>query len=255
MKLPRVSGRSVLVTCIITILMVGLLTTLWISADYEPMPSAFTALLSDEEVIIHTEHDYVSFLPAKDNLHLDQKIGMLFYPGGKVDPLAYAPLIKGIAQQGVPSFIVRMPFQLAIFGGDRGRIVLDAHPEIDQWVIVGHSLGGVMACSFAQKNLDVIAGIALLAAYPAGGVDLSESGLHVVSLVGTLDSVIAINKIDETRGQLPANTRFIILEEGNHAQFGDYGDQRGDTPARMPRTVQQDLTVKAIVELFREIKL
>ncbi|MBP9041384.1 MAG: alpha/beta hydrolase, partial [Anaerolineaceae bacterium] len=50
--------------------------------------------------------------------------------------------------------------------------------------------------------------------------------------------------IDQSEILLPASTRFVVIEGGNHAQFGYYGDQKGDNPAIITRATQQ----KAILE-------
>lgn len=253
MKEHLLSGKRILIYLIICLLIMALAALFWISADYEPMPAAFAALLSDDEVIIQDQEKFVTFIPVQDTLIMDESVGVIFYPGGKVDPIAYAPLMKSIARKGVPCFIVKMPLQIAVLGVKRGHLVIDDYPEIRQWVIAGHSLGGVMACTFALDNLDTIAGIALLAAYPTDKVDLSRSGLTVTSIVGSLDTVISEGRILETRGLLPADARVIRLEGGNHAQFGDYGDQKGDTPATMPRTIQQDMTTEAVLDIITDI--
>ena len=40
----------------------------------------------------------------------------------------------------------------------------------------------------------------------------------------------------------------VIIEGGNHAQFGNYGPQKGDTPAAVSDTEQQAITVSAITD-------
>ena len=51
------------------------------------------------------------FTPAEN----PQSTGFIFYPGGKVDAEAYAQLAHGLADGGVLSVIVKMPFDLAVF--------------------------------------------------------------------------------------------------------------------------------------------
>jgi hypothetical protein len=42
----------------------------------------------------------------------------------------------------------------------------------------------------------------------------------------------------------------VIIPGGNHAQFGDYGEQRGDPPATIGRGEQQDIAVGAILDFL-----
>ena len=89
--------------------------------------------------------------------------GFIFYPGGLVDPAAYAPLMKQLSDQGILSVIVPMPLDLAIFGVNKANDVIAAYPEIKHWVIGGHSLGGSMAAQYAKDNASKLAGIAFMA--------------------------------------------------------------------------------------------
>jgi hypothetical protein len=200
----------------------------------EPMPEALRSMQSDAKVTITTD-PWLVFQPAEQT----PTTGLILYPGGRVDPRAYAPLAHAIASQGYLVAIVPMPLNLAVFGSGRAASVIQAYPEIENWVIGGHSLGGSMAASYADKHRDQIAGLLLLASYPASSNDLSDSNQKVTSIYGTLDGLATKDKIDASRELLPADTTWIPIEGGNHAQFGWYGDQSGDNPATMSRLEQQ----------------
>jgi hypothetical protein len=199
-----------------------------------PMPEALAAMQSDAQVTITTD-PWIVFQPTGQN----PTTGLILYPGGRVDPRAYAPLAHAIASQGYLVVIVPMPLNLAVFGSGRAASVIQAYPEIEHWVIGGHSLGGSMAASYADKHRDKIAGLLLLASYPASSNDLSDSNQKVTSIYGTLDGLATKDKIDASRELLPADTTWIPIEGGNHGQFGWYGDQSGDNPATMSRLEQQ----------------
>ncbi|NTU61833.1 MAG: alpha/beta hydrolase [Chloroflexi bacterium] len=179
--------------------------------------------------------------------------GFIFYPGGLVDPAAYAPLMKSLADQGIMSVIVPMPLDLAVFGVNRANDVLAAYPEIDHWIIGGHSLGGSMAAQYVKDNPTNVEGLAFLAAYPAANVDLSQLPIDVASLYGTLDGV-AGDVFDESLSRLPAGTPLVVIEGGNHAQYGNYGPQAGDGVATISREEQQQQTATAIGELANALK-
>jgi pimeloyl-ACP methyl ester carboxylesterase len=167
------------------------------------------------------------------------RVGFVFYPGGKVAPLAYAPLLSALADDGNLVLMPRMPFDLAIFGVGKASALMKAHPEIECWAIGGHSLGGVAAAMFAKGKNTGLAGIVFIASFPDSGSDLSASGLAGLCLSGSLDGLSTPAKIEAAKPLFPANTAFRVIEGGNHAQFAWYGPQKGDNAATITRENQQ----------------
>jgi hypothetical protein len=214
----------------------------------EPMPEALAAMQSDSQVIVTTD-PWITFQPADQTA----TTGLIIYPGGRVDPRAYAPLAHAIASQGYLVAIVPMPLNLAVFGLSRAASVIEAYPDIQYWVIGGHSLGGSMAALYADKHRDQINGLSLWASYPATSNDLSDSNLKVSSIYGTQDGLATKDKIDASRGLLPPDTTWVSIEGGNHAQFGWYGDQSGDNPATISRQEQQDQIQQAVLDLLQAV--
>jgi dienelactone hydrolase len=157
-------------------------------------------------------------------------VGLIVYPGARVVPEAYVPVAEQLLSADVSVFVVRMPLNFAIFDADAADAVIDSHPEITHWVIAGHSLGGAMAARFAAQD-DRVEGLVLWAAYPESSLDLSESDLAVASISASEDGLATPDEIEESRSRLPADAVFTVIGGGNHAQFGDYGEQRGDNPA------------------------
>lgn len=180
-------------------------------------------------------------------------LGLVFYPGGLVHPAAYAPLMQRLSDGGVLAVIVPMPLDLAIFGIGRADEVIAAYPWIDSWAVGGHSLGGAMAAEYAKRNPDAVAGIVFLAAYPADSTDLSSLALRAVSTYGSADGVSA-DVFEASLQRLPDGTDLIMIDGGNHAQFGHYGPQKGDGLATISRVEQQKQTAEIILELFNKIR-
>lgn len=187
------------------------------------------------------------FEPADDPI-----AGFIFYPGGLVDPAAYAPLMQRLADEGILAVVVPMPLDLAVFDSRAAGDVIEAYPTIDRWVLGGHSLGGAMAAEFASANPGSIDGLVFLASYPAESTDLSDLAIPALSIYGTEDGV-AGDVFADSLGRLPADTELVVLDGGNHAQFGDYGPQQGDGEATMSREEQQQRTAGAIVGLAETI--
>lgn len=215
--------------------------------SYPPDDAALAALESSATVEV-TEGEWISFLPADPAPGL----GFVFYPGGKVEPEAYAPPVRRVAEAGIPAFILSVPLDLAIFGVERGQDVLDAHPEIDRWVVGGHSLGGVAAAAFAHDH-EEIAGLALWASYPQDKDDLSGWGGAAASVYGSQDCVAEPDEVLATAPLLPPDTRWVEIEGGNHAQFGSYGPQDGDCDASIPPDEQHAEAAEAVLGVFEAL--
>lgn len=169
--------------------------------------------------------------------------GLILYPGAKVDPHAYVPLAEKIAERGYICVIAKMPFNLAFFGIDAASGIIDNYPQTDSWWIAGHSLGGVAAAQYAANHADALEGIALLASYPAS--DLSETSLRALSVYGSQDLVLNRESLAENATKLPANTKTVAIEGGNHAGFGAYGPQKGDGEAAISADEQQEAFANA----------
>lgn len=172
---------------------------------------------------------------------------VIFYPGAKVEELAYAELLKGVAAGGADCFLVHMPFNLAIFGTNKASDVPAAY-DYKRWYLAGHSLGGAMAAEYSAKNSDKLDGLILLAAYSAK--DLSELDLKTLSIYGSEDKVVKMKKIEDGRGLMPEGYKEFVIEGGNHAGFGDYGKQRGDGEAAISSENQRKITANKILEFI-----
>lgn len=120
----------------------------------EPMPEALAALQSTDEVKVTTD-EWLVFTPKQAT----PTTGFIFYPGGLVEPRAYAPPAHAIAAEGYQVVIVPMPLNLAVFGSGKATDVIEAFPEIEHWVIGGHSLGGTMASQYAEQNPGNVSGL------------------------------------------------------------------------------------------------
>lgn len=174
--------------------------------------------------------------------------GFIFYPGGKVDHLAYAPLMERLSDAGVLCVVVEMPCRLAVLDVNAAEEIRAQYPEIDTWYIGGHSLGGSMAASHLADNTADYAGLVLLASYSTA--DLSGSSLRVLSLYGSEDGVLNLEKYEENIENLPTSLTEGVIEGGCHAYFGMYGAQEGDGTPRITAGEQISVSADAILALM-----
>lgn len=179
---------------------------------------------------------------AQDNLTIlspsyPTDTAIIFYPGAKVEAEAYLPLLDQIRQTGVTCILVHMPFHMAIFDADAAEDVISEFSDIEHWYISGHSMGGAMASKFAADHPDQVDGLILMGAYIYG--DYPDE--NTLTIYGSLNQSVE-DHIDYTEN-------IVEIEGGNHAQFGNYGIQKGDPPGEISAKEQQTQTVAAI-ELF-----
>jgi hypothetical protein len=230
----------------ITIIIIGVLGMLvWSkTGTYPARMVALSALDSTDRVTI-TQDKWIVFEPEDET-----DTGLIFYPGGLVEPTAYAPILHQIAEEGVLVIITPMPLNLAILNTGAANAVIDAYPNISTWILAGHSLGGASAAIFAENNPERINAIALWDSYPPDSADLSDNTISVVSIFGTTNDFPNTENFDDKKHLLPADTIFIGIEGANHAQFGDYGPQKGDVVASMSLAEQHELVTEIMLDFI-----
>ncbi len=210
---------------------------------YEADATALEAMESSETVEVVDKTDHIAFIPEDMG-----DIGIIFYPGGNVKAEAYAPLMHEIAKQGYLCAIVRVPLNLAVLDADAADCVYEEYKSIADWYVAGHSLGGAMGATYALENAKKLNGLILLASYSTE--DLTDSKLEVLSIYGSSDEVLNRRNYEKYQSNLPKDAVEVVISGGNHAYFGNYGEQRGDGSPQCPAEEQQELTVEAICELL-----
>ncbi|MFA9398167.1 MAG: alpha/beta hydrolase [Clostridiaceae bacterium] len=247
MKKMKIKHKILLAfSLLLVVIIIGFL--IYVNDVYKPSDDAMLAFNSN--TIITTENDdYISFIP-KGNI---KDTAYIFYPGGKVDPLSYSTYAKKISEYGYPVYIAKMTFNLAIFSPNKADSIIEDNPEINHFVIGGHSLGGVMACSYICNNPDKLNGLILLASYPQSKNDLTDYDIEVLSLRGSNDGFVSDAKIEESKIYLPIDSIFYEIKGGNHSQFGDYGFQKGDNKATIDKSTQLNETVEQSIIILDDI--
>lgn len=192
--------------------------------------------------------DNVSVIKTSNGLFLDgdgNDTALIFYPGGKVEYTSYLPLLTQIASRGVDCYLVEMPFNIAFLGTNSADDIM-ANSSYSHYYISGHSLGGVSASSYVNDT-NRTDGLILLAAYPT-----QEIEKPVLSLYGSEDGVLNIEKYGEAKPLIKGNFTEIIIDGANHAQWGNYGNQSGDNPSKITSEEQQKQGVDEIIKFIHE---
>lgn len=231
----RILKRVLWGLAIVLVLAVGG-TLAWTQIGVMPAEPGPLASVRENPAITVTDADQGIVLAPADG---ESEIGLVFIPGAKVDPWAYAAILQGLAEDGVTVVITRPWLNLAFFDPRGLDAFTSAAPDIDVWAVGGHSLGGVRACQLAT-DADALV---LFASYCAN--DLSESGLPVLSLSGSEDGLSTPEKIADARHLLPADAEMVEIPGASHASFGDYGPQAGDgTPTISSDDMHAEVTTQ-----------
>ena len=220
--LKRISiGFIILIGLVIGAFMV------WAQFDYDPSKEAKAYV--EQQV----GQDYQFGDPESD-------VGFVFYQGAKVDPGAYSYIGSQLAKNGHFVVIPKLPFNIALLDANAALPIIDANPKIKRWYVMGHSLGGSAASTVLEEN-SKIKGIIFLASYPIDAIDTPS-----LTVYGGRDGVLPVTDIEASKKNLRSDAMFHFIKEGNHANFGMYGAQKGDNTSPLTPKAQQDETIEAI---------
>lgn len=222
-----------------------------------PMTEALDALASDADVTvtpddcsddpcmegIYNDKGWLTFTPAD----VTPTIGLIFWPGGNVDARSYAVVTRAIADAGVLVALPVLPPSTA----DQAQAIFDANTGISTWYLGGHSMGGAVTAQLANTHPEMISGgLVLFAAPGSSSADISDQDLDVLLVTATLDGLATPTKVNDGKVYLPASAIYEVIDGGNHAQFGHYGDQENDYAATITREAQQTQAVTATLSFL-----
>ncbi len=237
--------RRILLGILVILLIVGIGFVGWATIGAQEATERAVAVLQENDV--EREDGQLVFRPNSPTSK-----GLIYYPGGLVDPEAYAGTAQGLADAGYLVVIPKMPLNLAFTGINRADDIQTAFPEIESWVIGGHSLGGAMAAEYAKNNVDSVDGLIMYASYPANYEDFVDFPIPILSIVGSADpgspnQVAFYDAISDS-------AELVIIEGGNHLQYADYSFQKDDGIATISAGEQQSQIIAATIQFFDELK-
>lgn len=230
----KMKRRYIILLTIAAILIAGILGFLsWTAFYYHADDTALSYATNDSTL---KNEGNLTILPETDST-----TAVIFYPGAKVEAVAYLPILEQIREEAhVTCILVHMPLNLAFFNGNAADQIMEDFPSIKTWYISGHSLGGAMASSYAASHSDKVKGLILMGAYIYGDYPAAKT----LTIYGSLNTQVE-EKINYTEN-------VIRIEGGNHAQFGNYGRQKGDTDALISAAEQQRIAVEAVAAFLKQ---
>jgi pimeloyl-ACP methyl ester carboxylesterase len=237
------------------VLAVGLLA--W-ARPLPATPTAVAAMRSSDDIRVSdriTWYEMSSVAPDADGQVVKPTVGLVFVPGARVDARAYARVLRPLAAAGYLVTVLKEPFGVAFLDQNHAGTVIRAHPDVTTWVVAGHSLGGVVAASYADSHAVVgsakVAGLVLYASYPASR--LQRTDLAVTSISGERDGLSTPAKVTASKDDVPAASRFVVVPGAVHSYFGDYGVQPGDGTPTSDRVGAQTQITKATAEVLAAV--
>lgn len=244
LKTMKKKSKKILVCIGVLVSVIVLVCGVYVSDYYHADETAIEMFEVEHSVeMITDKQGNLIFAPE------DAKVGFVFYPGGKVEHHAYIPLMENLASEGILCVLMEMPFRLAVLDVNTADGVQEQYSQIENWYIGGHSLGGSMAASYLSKHVEAYNGLILFGAYSTA--NLKKSNLQILSIYGSKDGVMNREKYLDNKSNLPKDFKEIVIEGGNHAYFGMYGEQKGDGTATITNQEQLEIATNAIVEMVK----
>lgn len=234
----------------------GLGATAWIIWNAQAHGVPASALASSASVEVGAGDGATLFVPARA---APEKAAFVFLPGGAIDPRAYVPFVRAIAEAGYPAALVRLPFRVAPTEGTREELwrrIEAAHRALGAarpLVLAGHSRGAALSARFTGRHPGAVDALALVATTHPRDEDLSRLTIPVLKILGARDCVAPADDARANAGNLPAHTEWVEIAGANHAQFGHYGSQFNDCRATIARDAQQSAARDAIVAMLAKL--
>lgn len=189
----------------------------WVTYARPPLQEAVMALESDSVVTVSAQ-SWLTFSPAFSQTD----VGLIFYPGGRINPQGYSSLLRPIAEKGILVVVPEMPLNMAAFNPNVADKIMSENPQIRQWFIAGHSVGGTMAAQYAINNPEHIEGVIVWASYPAKSDKLKETTIPILTIFGSEDPRVNDESLQIREEIYPDHAEFIRINGGDHHQFGAY---------------------------------
>lgn len=235
------------------------------------------SFVKSSEVSISEDSNLITISPKNP----DNKFGVIFLQGGKVDTNAYVNIMTKLSYKfNSKVYIPKLLFNIAFLSPNAPDNIINSHPEIENWVLIGHSLGGVVMGNFYDNTVNTpiirsiqcikapclqkctnskkISNIVFWGSYANANLTdnfsncLSNSNT-IVNIKGDIDGELDMNSFNLSVKNVPNDfSKFITITGLNHSTFGDYGLQSGDHQiSRSKDELQQEIIDDTFQEIFQ----
>lgn len=204
-------------------------------------------LCNNETIKVEENSDFYLFEPLKEFKEV-----LVFFPGAMVDPEAYVPLCRKIAENNIKVYLIKMPWRLASQGHNLPKELKLFVDSSKTYILGGHSLGAKMAAQFVYENPNLVDKLILIGTTHPRDISLAESTISILKIYGSNDGVADEESIIKNKSKLPITTKFVKVNGANHSQFGYYGFQLGDSSASIDREQQQAETLQSIMAFLKK---
>lgn len=178
-------------------------------------------------------------------------VGVVFYAGNPVDYRDYGTLLTAIASAGYLVISPEFPLDTAALNVIAGEEYMKQYPYIQEWFLAGHSHGGGVSTVELALRPNLFKGLILIDSII--GVPVTQEEFPVLTFHATEDLAVPGYQHSILMAELAAaDTTEVVIEGGNHAQFGDYGIQFNDGVAKISKEEQLDITIREILKFLKK---
>ncbi len=184
----------------------------------------------------------------------NKEYGFIIYPGGKVDEVAYMRFAEIMSETGYTTVVADFPFDIGFLGINKADEIIAKYSDVENWVLIGHSLGGVSGAVYANENPEKIDTLVFLSSYSTE--DLKDTDINVLSIKCSNDTVLNEEGYNEALVNYDKeHNNFLqtLIEGGNHAGYANYGEQEGDGVSEIDSEVQQTIVRDTIMSYLEEV--
>lgn len=142
--------------------------------------------------------------------------------GALIEPRSYANTAAFFAGRGYTVFLPAGAMRLSITAVDDAAARLGEF-DVDDWYFIGHSMGGLAVLELLRRNAAEVRAVALWAARMP--FDFSDVDVPILFLWGNDDGLLTADGLASAKTRLPAATRYVTVDGGNHRNFAMYSHQ------------------------------
>mmetsp|Transcript_1335 Transcript_1335/g.1670 ORF Transcript_1335/g.1670 Transcript_1335/m.1670 type:complete len:482 (+) Transcript_1335:145-1590(+) len=247
---------------------IGFGTRMFVNNRQAPFKSAGNLLLERIKTgrAKRTKNGFDIYLPPSKsaNERTDKTFGVLFFPGALINHTAYAPIASKLSDRGIVVAVISLePMRFSTDVESNKKKALTAMYEVlstsditvDEWVLSGHSAGGMVAITLAAEMKPGITKLVLcgIGTNEFGEQSFRNDSIQALVINGSEDKLVngrSEKQKEAFQNTLPPSTTYVTIEGGNHAGFGHYGPQMMDGTRTITLDEQQDIFVNKTVEFL-----